>query len=126
MARDEEGGAPLPAVYGCLGNQIQDDTGRRGSVCVCAEINTKNETLMSSQSRRNGRPGVCTPAFLPSHKRREASQQGHVLVSASSNEGAKLKLLPQMNKNDMRKRNATDLLFHLGCTSRSSDGSKPI
>lgn len=30
MARDEEGGARLPAVYRCLGDQIQDDTGRRG------------------------------------------------------------------------------------------------
>lgn len=53
MARDEEGGAPLPAVYGCLGNQNQDDTGRRGSVCVCSQINTGNETLTSSQSGLN-------------------------------------------------------------------------
>lgn len=104
MARDEEGGAPLPAVYGCLGNQIQGDTGRRGSVCVCIQINTENETL-TSQSGRNGTPGLCTPAFTP---RREASQQGHVLVLASSNEGAKLKLLSQTNKNE--KRDAEDRL----------------
>lgn len=92
MARDEEGGAPLPAVYGCLGNQIQDDTGRWGSVCVWAQINTRNETLTSSQSGWNGTPGVYTPAFLPSHKRR---------VGLSWN------CPPKRNKNDKRIRNAT-------------------
>lgn len=88
MARDEEGGAPLPAVYGCLGNQIQDDTGRRGSVCVCTQINTKNETL-TSQSRRNRTPEVWTPAFTT---------------------GREMKLLSQTNKHEKEKGKAEDRL----------------